>query len=357
MIGRRVAVSAVLAAGAALAAGPSGVAGPLTAGQRARLGKLAGELAAAEAMSDAWYAAAEGLLELGDAGRARLAPAVERLFRGQRREYAAAVLHAARDLQRKRFAERMRRPGVGKRGLELQVRKDRAAVIGLVSAGAGLTKDAIVSTGDPAMKRLAELLTVAPAEVLSAEGELKPRRAKLLRLWGLRDRCVGADGDKPSWTPEQSVTAVEELFCLLAVPVAAPGGRVLQHNAKVGERLAYEEAAGIRDLNRIRLLLGLGAVAADLRLCEAARDHSADMAERGFFSHDSPVPGKETPWKRARRAGTTASAENIASGAKTGPAANRQWFHSPGHFRNMLGRHRRVGLGRSGRHWTQLFGR
>jgi uncharacterized protein YkwD len=69
------------------------------------------------------------------------------------------------------------------------------------------------------------------------------------------------------------------------------------------------------------------------------------------------VPGKATPWDRARQAGTSASAENIAAGTATGAGANKMWFHSPGHFKNMLSTgHHRMGLGNNGKIWTQMFG-
>jgi uncharacterized protein YkwD len=80
------------------------------------------------------------------------------------------------------------------------------------------------------------------------------------------------------------------------------------------------------------------------------------MCREGFFAHESPVSGRETPWKRAQAAGTTASAENIAAGTDSGGGAVQMWWHSPGHHKNMLGGQPRTGLGRYERHWTQLFG-
>jgi uncharacterized protein YkwD len=32
------------------------------------------------------------------------------------------------------------------------------------------------------------------------------------------------------------------------------------------------------------------------------------------------------------------------------------WFHSPGHHKNMFAGHARMGLGRNGGAWTQMFG-
>jgi uncharacterized protein YkwD len=105
------------------------------------------------------------------------------------------------------------------------------------------------------------------------------------------------------------------------------------------------------------LYVGLGALELDPQLCEAARDHSKDMAEQNFFAHESPVPGKKTPWDRAAKAGTTASGENIFAGSVDAHAANLGWFYSPGHHKNMFSPgQRRIGLGRHGSHWTQMFG-
>jgi len=80
------------------------------------------------------------------------------------------------------------------------------------------------------------------------------------------------------------------------------------------------------------------------------------MVEHGFFAHDSPLEGRETPWKRAAQEGTSASAENIAAGQATGEGAISAWWYSPGHHKNLLGGHARIGLGRHEETWTQLFG-
>jgi uncharacterized protein YkwD len=80
------------------------------------------------------------------------------------------------------------------------------------------------------------------------------------------------------------------------------------------------------------------------------------MSTRGFFSHTSPVPGKKTPWDRAKRFGTQARAENIFMGPTDALRVNQGWFHSPGHHKNMLNPgFTYIGLGRYQRHWTQVF--
>ena len=141
------------------------------------------------------------------------------------------------------------------------------------------------------------------------------------------------------------------------MPLTDSARQVLAHNSKLESQLHPEEARCLSALNTTRILLGLEPLLLDLKLVEAARGHSADMAEQNFLSHESPVEGKRTFGDRAKLAGTTSSGENIAMGSRRGVDTNRQWFHSPGHHRNMLAKHVRVGIGKSGKHWTELFGR
>ena len=131
--------------------------------------------------------------------------------------------------------------------------------------------------------------------------------------------------------------------------------RVLKKNEALAKEIKSEEARGIRQMNEWRIALGLNALLIDPKLCDAGRDHSKDMAEKGFFAHESPVKGKKTPWMRAENFGTKARSENIAVN-ESAKASNRAWFFSPGHHKNMFAEGRSyVGLGGHGRHWTQMF--
>jgi uncharacterized protein YkwD len=106
-------------------------------------------------------------------------------------------------------------------------------------------------------------------------------------------------------------------------------------------------------LNHARGRHGLKRLHLSHRLAYAARNHSADMARRGYFSHDS-LSGASF-LDRIRRAGYLRRArvwtvgENIAWG--TGVLATprsivRAWMHSPGHRANILNpRFREIGLG------------
>jgi hypothetical protein len=149
----------------------------------------------------------------------------------------------------------------------------------------------------------------------------------------------------------------EKLLVQVTQPVDEKIRSVLEENVKIGQGLPPEIVEGMRGLNAMRIMCGVQALRIDLKLCEAARGHSADMVANNFFAHDSPVPGKKTPWDRAAKAGTTASGENIYAGGSTAVDAIKAWFLSPGHHKNMLGAGQtRQGLGRVEKHWTQMFG-
>lgn len=240
----------------------------------------------------------------------------------------------------------------------------RASVLGL-SAEPKFSKETIVARGDPAIKRLEETFLVDRSEVIERSQKLQSDREKLQALGGLWERCavylyeaLPDDEDRPKRPPsfERYLQGEEQLATGLAVPMDPRTRAVIAGNAQVAARLDPEEARAILALNLMRNLLGLSPLAIDLKLVAAARDHSSDMQRLGFFSHDSPLPGKGSFGDRAKRLGTTASAENIYRGAHDGQTANQAWFHSPGHHKNMLGRHKRVGVGRAGSYFTQMFG-
>ena len=156
-----------------------------------------------------------------------------------------------------------------------------------------------------------------------------------------------------------TATRIDEAiaFALFAgLPMSGSDRKTLEANESVRVRAPHQEYLGTLRLNEIRYLLGLPLVVIDEKLSDAARDHSKDMATLGFFSHTSPVAGKKRFSQRAANFGTSAGAENIAAGQRTGHGSIRAWWYSPGHHRNMLGRHRRTGLGQHGTMWTQMFG-
>ncbi len=127
-----------------------------------------------------------------------------------------------------------------------------------------------------------------------------------------------------------------------------------------GECGTPEEAEVARLANEARAQNGRGALDCDMAGVRAARAHSEDMCNQGYFSHtgrDGSSAGD-----RMRRAGAQFGGwgENIAWGQRTSANVHNTWMNSSGHRRNILsGGFGRIGVGYyacNGRpHWTQVF--
>src|SRR6266851_4793110 len=105
-------------------------------------------------------------------------------------------------------------------------------------------------------------------------------------------------------------------------------------DASTIERTAFEKT------NEARLRNGLPPLAWDPLLCRMARMHSEDMAQRGYFAHETPE-GLE-PKDRGRALGILhfrVLGENIAYNkgfADPGAFAVERWMLSSGHRANIL---------------------
>lgn len=102
----------------------------------------------------------------------------------------------------------------------------------------------------------------------------------------------------------------------------------------------------------------------DEQLRCAARLHSRDMGERGYFDHFDPE-GKD-PFQRIQAAAYTGfpGGENIAAGARTPAEVVSGWMDSEGHCANIMRRQfSEIGVGYAEVarsewriYWTQTFG-
>lgn len=105
------------------------------------------------------------------------------------------------------------------------------------------------------------------------------------------------------------------------------------------------EAKMLELVNREREKEGLKPLAADAELTEVARQHSADMFARGYFSHQTPE--NLSPFDRMRNAKVRflTAGENLAL-APTLDRAHTGLMNSPGHRANILKpQFGRVGIG------------
>jgi uncharacterized protein YkwD len=101
-------------------------------------------------------------------------------------------------------------------------------------------------------------------------------------------------------------------------------------------------------------------LAGDQRLVSAARAHSQDMSDNGYFSHTS-LDGRSVG-ERITAAGYAWNrcGENIARGYPTPEAVMSGWMNSEGHRSNILSSNYcdlGVGYVAAGRYWTQNFAR
>ncbi|WP_052684443.1 CAP domain-containing protein [Lentzea aerocolonigenes] len=119
------------------------------------------------------------------------------------------------------------------------------------------------------------------------------------------------------------------------------------------------EQAVLELVNDQRAAKGCKALVIDDRITTAAQAHSTDMANKGYFSHESQ-PEKTTFVQRMKAAGyPKPGGENIAMGYATPAAVMDGWMKSQGHRENILNcdfTAMGVGLDTRGNYWTQNFG-
>ena len=145
------------------------------------------------------------------------------------------------------------------------------------------------------------------------------------------------------------------------------GGNIAVSAGNGGGGATQTEEEKLLDLiNNFRAQNGQPALARNGKLDTAALSHSRDMANRGYFAHNSPEGS--TPDQRIAAAGYSYSwwGENIyrsAPGDDSAQSAFTSWVNSSGHRANMLSSNfTQIGIGRAtasdGRtYWTNTFGR
>ncbi len=129
--------------------------------------------------------------------------------------------------------------------------------------------------------------------------------------------------------------------------------------AGAGQVSASQIEKAVLDLtNAERQKAGLKPLQMDDKLMASARQKSADMASKNYFSHTSPTYG--SPFDQMKANGITykAAAENIAMGQRSAQEVVQGWMNSPGHRQNILTpgfTHIGIGYDANGNYWTQQF--
>jgi uncharacterized protein YkwD len=140
------------------------------------------------------------------------------------------------------------------------------------------------------------------------------------------------------------------LACLAAlVAVSAPAA--LSQSAR-GTSVAALQAGLLQQLNAVRVDHGLAALRANARLAAAAGQHSREMADDGYFDHNSfdgtPFSARIARWYPVASYRSWAVGENLLwSSPSVDPSgAVAMWMRSPAHRANILNpRWRDIGIG------------
>jgi len=292
----------------------------------------------------------ENLEELEEAELVSILKEYDRTWPQVRDRY----FRAYQDFTKKHFS------GSSKAEKNREIKKHRSDFMKIYVLDEVSMKPLLKTTSMPAMKSLRKLIMPNLTEVLAtAPAELEKQRKTAFILAKFRDTIVDTAVLPDQIRSEQALLNAEKEVITQLSDLPRDGLRIMAENDKIAakEEIPDDERQGIREVNEWRLLLGLNALLIDSKLCDASRGHSEDMNKKGFFAHESPIPGKTTPWDRASKAGTRARGENIYVGSPAPAAANKGWFYSPGHHKNMFKTsHKTIGLGRYERHWTQMFG-
>jgi uncharacterized YkwD family protein/spore coat assembly protein SafA len=122
-----------------------------------------------------------------------------------------------------------------------------------------------------------------------------------------------------------------------------------------------QENEVLRLVNIQRSNAGLQTLTMNWQLARCARYKSADMAQKGYFSHTSPTYG--SPFQMMENFGLrfSSAGENIAYGQRTPAQVMNDWMNSSGHRANIMSRtYTQIGVGLARNssgvcYWTQQF--
>jgi uncharacterized protein YkwD len=134
--------------------------------------------------------------------------------------------------------------------------------------------------------------------------------------------------------------------------------RALNRRVAIRSRTTQDNFDIVSWTNEHRQVMGIPVLLLESRVTYGAQVHADDMAELGFFAHDSPVPGHGNFRDRCKEAGySKGSGENLHMGGNAGIGSVQGWIGSPGHHSNMLQEmHGTIGPGITGRYSVQVFG-
>lgn len=128
-----------------------------------------------------------------------------------------------------------------------------------------------------------------------------------------------------------------------------------------GEKESSQAVEILNLVNQERKKAGVPALTLSEKLTSIANTKAKDMADKNYFSHDSPTYG--SPFDMLKHFGVSYSyaGENIAAGQRSAAEVMNSWMNSSGHKANILNKnYTQLGVGyyeggQYGTEWVQLF--
>ena len=107
-------------------------------------------------------------------------------------------------------------------------------------------------------------------------------------------------------------------------------------NSETAQAEMTQAEAVLKLVNQERAKVGLQPLTLSDKLTNIAYTKAKDMAEKNYFSHDSPTYG--SPFDMLKQFGVSYSyaGENIAAGQKSAEEVMNSWMNSSGHKANIL---------------------
>lgn len=132
-------------------------------------------------------------------------------------------------------------------------------------------------------------------------------------------------------------------------------------DSKVTQAEMTQAEAVLKLVNQERKKAGVSPLTLSDKLTSIANTKAKDMADKGYFSHQSPTYG--SPFDMLKQFGVSYSyaGENIAAGQKSAEEVMNSWMNSSGHKANILNKnYTQLGVGfyrggEYGTEWVQLF--
>ena len=221
--------------------------------------------------------------------------------------------------------------------------KNYFLLVAIIALAFGMAKPAAaqhcdVQKGD-SMWRIAERYKIPFHEIL----ELNKRHHRNPHRIHPNDKVHLPDGSTGTYTDQSSTEDnIQE------------GSEEIQSSPTQAEAI-------LKLVNQERSNAGLAPLKLSDQLTNIANTKAKDMADKRYFSHNSPTYG--SPFEMLQQFGVNYSyaGENIAAGQQTAEEVMKDWMNSSGHRANILNKnYTQLGVGfcnggQYGTEWVQLF--